>query len=44
MLRAVGEHRLRPVVDRVFEFEALRAALDYLASGAHFGKICLRIP
>ena len=44
MLRAVGQHRLRPVVDRVFGFEELRAALDYLASGAHFGKICLRIP
>jgi hypothetical protein len=27
----------------VFAFDALRAALDYLASGAHFGKICLRI-
>jgi len=44
MLRAVGEHRLEPVVDKVFDFHELRAALDYLASGAHFGKICLRIP
>ena len=43
MLRAVGAHRLQPVVDKVFAFEELRAALDYLASGAHFGKICLRI-
>lgn len=43
MLRAVEQHRLQPVVDRVFAFDALRAALDYLASGAHFGKICLRI-
>jgi len=43
MLRAVGDHRLRPVIDRVFAFDELRAALDYLASGAHFGKICLRI-
>jgi NADPH:quinone reductase-like Zn-dependent oxidoreductase len=44
MLRAVGDHRLRPVVDRVFAFDELRAALDYLASGAHFGKICLAFP
>jgi len=43
MLRAVADHRLRPMVDKVFDFDALRAALDYLASGAHFGKICLRI-
>jgi NADPH:quinone reductase-like Zn-dependent oxidoreductase len=43
MLRAVEQHRLQPVVDRVFEFDALRPALDYLASSAHFGKICLRI-
>jgi len=43
MLRAIGEHRLLPVIDRVFDFGELRAALDHLASGTHFGKICLRI-
>jgi len=43
MLRAIAQHRLQPVVDKVFDFDALRAALDHLASGAHFGKICLRI-
>lgn len=43
MLRAVEQHRLQPVVDRAFAFDELRAALDYLASSAHFGKICLRI-
>ncbi|MCX8004388.1 MAG: zinc-binding dehydrogenase, partial [Burkholderiaceae bacterium] len=42
MLRAIEQHRLRPVIDRVFAFEELRAALDYLRSGAHFGKICIR--
>ena len=44
MLRAIESHRLKPVVDRVFDFEALPAALEYLASGAHFGKICLALP
>lgn len=44
MLRAVERHRLKPVVDRVFDFDALPAALKYLASGAHFGKICLAFP
>ena len=44
MLRAIEQHRLKPAVDRVFGFGELRAALDYLASGAHFGKICLALP
>lgn len=42
MVRAFAQHRLNPIVDRVFAFEDLREALDYLASGAHFGKICMR--
>jgi NADPH:quinone reductase-like Zn-dependent oxidoreductase len=42
MVRAIGQHRLEPVIDRIFAFEALRAALDHLASGGHFGKICLQ--
>jgi len=42
MVRAVEQHRLQPVVDRVFAFEDLRAALDHLASGAQFGKVCIR--
>ncbi len=41
MLRAVAQHELKPVVDRVFEFEALKEAMTYLKSGAHFGKICV---
>ena len=42
MARAIGQHRLEPVIDRVFAFEELKDALAYLRSGAHFGKICLR--
>ncbi|MCB0212148.1 MAG: NAD(P)-dependent alcohol dehydrogenase [Anaerolineae bacterium] len=42
MVRAIALHTLRPVVDHVFAFEELRPALDYLASSAHFGKICIR--
>jgi NADPH:quinone reductase-like Zn-dependent oxidoreductase len=42
MLRAIGQHRLVPVVDRVFAFDELKAAMAYLKSGAHFGKVCLR--
>ncbi|HOL38076.1 MAG: NAD(P)-dependent alcohol dehydrogenase [Proteobacteria bacterium] len=42
MLRAVEQHRIRPVVDRVFDFGQLKEALAYQHSGAQFGKICIR--
>jgi len=44
MNRAIDAQRLEPVVDRVFEFEQAREALEYLASGRHLGKVCLRFP
>ena len=34
---------IRPVVDRVFDFDAAREAFAYLASGAQFGKIVIRV-
>jgi NADPH:quinone reductase-like Zn-dependent oxidoreductase len=43
MNRAISLHRLRPVVDRVFPFEEAREALRYMESGAHFGKIAIRL-
>jgi NADPH:quinone reductase-like Zn-dependent oxidoreductase len=43
LLRAVGHHQLRPVVDRVFPFAEARAAFDHLAGQGHFGKIVLRM-
>src|SRR5437588_3067688 len=43
MNRALALHQLRPVVDRVFAFQEIREALRHMESGAHFGKICLRI-
>ncbi len=42
MMRAISQHTVKPVIDRTFAFEELRESLDYLASGAHFGKICIR--
>jgi NADPH:quinone reductase-like Zn-dependent oxidoreductase len=42
MLRALEQHRVKPVIDRVSPFEALKEALGYLKSGKHFGKICIR--
>jgi NADPH:quinone reductase-like Zn-dependent oxidoreductase len=43
MNRAFEAAELRPVVDKVFELEDSRAALEHLQSGAHFGKVCVRI-
>lgn len=34
---------IKPVVDRVFEFERAREALEYLESGAHFGKVVVKV-
>lgn len=41
MTAAIAQHRMKPVVDRVFAFDDLHAALDHLASGKHFGKVCI---
>jgi len=41
--RALSATRLVPVVDRVFPFEQAAAAFDHLASGAHLGKVVVRI-
>ena len=42
MCRAVAEHQMRPVVDRVFPWTDARLALEHLATNRHFGKISLR--
>lgn len=43
MNRAIDAHRLEPIVDRTFALDQAPEALDYLASGRHFGKICLTV-
>ena len=43
MNRAIELSRMRPVIDRVFQFEEAQTAVDYLASGKHFGKVCIRV-
>lgn len=43
MARAFAEHRVRPVVDRVFPFSEARRAFDHLASGRHMGKIVIAV-
>jgi NADPH:quinone reductase-like Zn-dependent oxidoreductase len=43
MNQAIAEHKLKPVIDRVFGFDDVPAALRYLEAGAHFGKVCIRL-
>jgi len=43
LLSAVVEHRIEPVIDRIFPFSAVREAYGYFASQAHVGKVVLKI-
>jgi NADPH:quinone reductase-like Zn-dependent oxidoreductase len=43
MNRAIALHQMRPVIDRVFELSETRAALHHMESGAHFGKVVIRV-
>lgn len=43
MNRAIESSGLRPVIDRVFDFDQAAEAFRYMESGAHFGKICIRL-
>jgi NADPH:quinone reductase-like Zn-dependent oxidoreductase len=43
MNRAIEVAQLHPVVDRVFAFDEAAKALEHLESGAHFGKVVIRV-
>jgi NADPH:quinone reductase-like Zn-dependent oxidoreductase len=43
LLRAFEANSVNPVVDSVYPLAELPAAFDRLASGQHFGKVCLRV-
>jgi NADPH:quinone reductase-like Zn-dependent oxidoreductase len=43
MNSSVESARLRPVIDRTFAFDEAPDAFRYLAAGAHFGKVCIRL-
>ena len=40
---AITVAKLKPVVDRVFAFGEIAEAMNHMASGAHFGKICIAV-
>jgi NADPH:quinone reductase-like Zn-dependent oxidoreductase len=39
----ISEHQIRPVIDRVFEFEEAPAAFDFMENGDYLGKIVIRL-
>lgn len=41
MCRAIEQHGVRPVVDKVFPWTEARAAFETMRAGGHFGKIVL---
>ncbi|KAI1177306.1 oxidoreductase [Nemania sp. FL0916] len=43
VLRLYEKEEIRPVIDRTFEFEKADEALRYLFSGAHFGKVVVKV-
>ena len=43
LLRALTVSRMKPVVDKVFEFDEASNAFEYLRSGKHVGKVVIRI-
>lgn len=41
--RAVAAGGLKPIIDRIFDFEDAKAAFSHLESGAHMGKVVIRV-
>ena len=42
-LPAIADGRIEPLIDRVFAFDELIAAKDYMESDAHVGKIVVSL-
>src|SRR5262245_10602251 len=43
MNRAFELHQTHPIIDRIFDFDQFPTALQRLESGAHFGKVVVRV-
>lgn len=41
--RVIAANAIKPVIDKVFGFDEVQAAYQHMASGAHFGKIVIRV-
>lgn len=43
MNRLISQNSIKPVIDKTFEFGEVKEAMKYMESGAHFGKIVVKI-
>lgn len=43
LCRALATHNIKPVIDSTFKMEQTAEAFAHLASGKHFGKVCIEI-
>jgi NADPH:quinone reductase-like Zn-dependent oxidoreductase len=43
MNRFIAQHKIRPVVDRVFGFEEAAKAYEFMDTGSYMGKIVIRL-
>ncbi len=37
------ENQIHPIVDKVFDFDNAKEALEYVAAGSHFGKVVVKV-
>lgn len=42
MTKAIEMHKIKPVIDKTFEADQIKEALELLVGGGHFGKIVLK--
>lgn len=42
MNRAIEINNIKPVVDKVFDFDDAKSAYEYMQSGKHFGKVVIK--
>ena len=43
MNQIIEQFHIKPVIDKVFEFDKVKDALKYMENGSHFGKIVVKI-
>ena len=43
LMKAVAVNRLKPIIDKTFDFDSAPAAYEYLKSAQHFGKLVTTI-
>jgi D-arabinose 1-dehydrogenase-like Zn-dependent alcohol dehydrogenase len=41
--RFLGQHKIRPEIDRVFSFEEAAKAYDFMDNGSYMGKIVIKL-